>query len=261
MTKRIPSKNKKISLSKTKFTGLVTVLFITGSVFGIGVYLTLKGNLGEERAFNPENATSRSANIVAVRSNGTGIVAKLTVETSSGNGSIWVDTRTLIGFNFQHADITAVTAAARLAGVKLDDDGEGIANTGVHFIVSSGQEVKIQAVEGPSAGAAAAVITYAAIENKTVNENVVITGTISEDGSIGIIGGVAAKAQAAEKRGKDMLLVPEGQYVTVYEKWGLFTIRRRKPISYLKSYADNHGWGLEIREVSTLEEAADLMLT
>lgn len=258
----IPQRGRKVSISKPAFVALLSALFVAGGVFGAGIYHIGRMSGESERVPHLKGVTERSANIVAVRSQGGGIIAGLTVEVSPGDGDIFVKTKPLVGFDFQYADRTAVSAVSKVAGISLDDDGEGFENADVRFIVSATTEerIEIRAVDGPSAGAAAAIITLAAVENKEVKDNVVITGTIKKDGSIGLVGGVAAKAKAAEDAGKDLFLVPKGQYVTVYERWGLFTIRRQKPISYLRSYAENHGWNLEIREVSSIEEAADRML-
>ena len=48
-------------------------------------------------------------------------------------------------------------------------------------------------IGGPSAGAAIAVATVAAIEGKNVSKDAVITGTIEEGGYIGEVGGVFEK--------------------------------------------------------------------
>jgi uncharacterized protein len=179
-----------------------------------------------------------------------------------------VDTHTLVGFDFQYSDRTAVKVAARLTGYPLDEDGEGLKGVDVLFIVApqSLENVQIQAVDGPSAGAATTVATVAALENKTVKENVIITGTINEDGSIGPVGGIFAKAQAANEAGAELFLVPPGQSVqTLYRevvRWrGPFKWVTYEPVTVdLNEYAENAGWNLRIQEVSTIEEALGLML-
>ena len=76
-----------------------------------------------------------------------------------------------------------------------------------------------------------------------------------------MVGGILAKAKAAEEGGMSLFLVPKGQYVEVPERIGWFiTIMKYKPISWLQNYAEEKGWKIEIREVSTIEEAVKLML-
>ena len=77
------------------------------------------------------------------------------------------------------------------------------------------------AVEGPSAGAALALVTIAALEDRQLNPNVMITGTVKSDGSIGKVGDVFSKAKAAKEFNATTLLVPIGQSVktnSAYEK-------------------------------------------
>ncbi|RLI70402.1 hypothetical protein DRO97_10880 [Archaeoglobales archaeon] len=68
---------------------------------------------------------------------------------------------------------------------------------------------------GPSAGAAICIATIAAIQNKTIAQDVLITGTIEEDGKIGRVGEVFKKAEAAKRYGIREFLVPKGQRVKV----------------------------------------------
>ena len=66
---------------------------------------------------------------------------------------------------------------------------------------------------GPSAGAALTIATIAALKHDSIRSDVVITGTINADGTIGQIGGVLEKAQAAKDIGAKLFLVPVGQGV------------------------------------------------
>lgn len=261
MARGIP-KSGMIRLSKSSLAFLLIILFASGSILGAGGYYIAQ-SFGESReVLSLEGSVEKSTNIVAVSSDGEGVLAELTVDAMPGKGRVLVDTETLVGFDFQYADRVAVKVASNIAGIALDDDSVGVKNMDIHFLVSSKteEEVEIQTVDGPSAGATTTVLTYAALENKTVRDDVVMTGTIREDESIGVVGGVAAKAMAAEEAGKNLFLVPNGQTVTVYEQLGFFTVQRTKPISYLQNYAAEQGWNLQIVEVSTIENAIDLMI-
>lgn len=66
-------------------------------------------------------------------------------------------------------------------------------------------------IDGPSAGGILAVGTIAAIRGVPLLPNVTMTGTIGADGSIGMVGGVPHKVQAAQQAGYTTVLVPEGQ--------------------------------------------------
>jgi len=215
-----------------------------------------------------EDVQEVSVNIAAVTSDGVGVISQLTVEIKPGDGRVLVDTQPLVGFDFQYADRTAVKVASELTGYALDDDGEGLEGADVLFLITTLTEesVEIQAIDGPSAGAATTVATIAALMDKIVKKNVIITGTINEDGSIGPVGGVFQKAQAASEAGAEVFLVPSGQsvltmYREVVQKRGPFQFVTYEPVIVdLNKYSENLGWGIQVREVSTIEEAINLMV-
>lgn len=73
-------------------------------------------------------------------------------------------------------------------------------------------------IEGPSAGGALTVATIAALERKSVNLSVMMTGTMEHDGYIGPVGEITAKANAAREIGAELFIVPVGQSIeTVYD--------------------------------------------
>jgi len=261
------------SRSMKKHFGLRALITITVIAFSLGVlagatlpWLFAPSEIApSENIWLAENVQKASVKIAAVSSDGSGVISNLTVEISSGAGRVLVDTRPLIGFDFQYAGITAVKVAAKITGYTLDEDGEGLKGANVLFTVSTqtGENVEIQAVDGPSAGAATTVATIAALENKTVKDNVIITGTINDDGSIGPVGGILEKAQAANGAGAELFLVPHGQSVVTMYK----VVQHAGPFQWyepvnvdLNEYAENAGWGIRIQEVSTIENAMELML-
>lgn len=65
-------------------------------------------------------------------------------------------------------------------------------------------------VGGPSAGAAAAVLTSAVLLDIPMDETVAITGTINSGGIIGAVGGVKGKIKAASENGITHVLIPKG---------------------------------------------------
>jgi uncharacterized protein len=242
--------------------------FIGGTFFGMAV-LRLATGQGEIHG-QPWVARTQEAStkIAAVRSDGPGVICNLKVKISPGEGRILVDTHLLIGFDFQYAERIAVKVASKVTGIELDDDGIGFKGADVLFVVSvpTEESVEIQAIDGPSAGAATTLATIAAIENRALREDVIITGTIQEDGRVGPVGGVFEKAKAADNAGAKLFLVPSGQsvvtmYKEVVRELGPFRWVTYEPIRVdLNQYAQEAGWNIEIREVSTIEEAIDLML-
>lgn len=66
---------------------------------------------------------------------------------------------------------------------------------------------------GSSHGLMVALVTYATVadEDLAAGRHVAGTGELAADGSVGMIGGLAAKALGARRAGADVLLVPRGQ--------------------------------------------------
>jgi PDZ domain-containing secreted protein len=71
-----------------------------------------------------------------------------------------------------------------------------------------GEPVK---VDGTSAGAVIAAMMAAGLAEKEIKSTVLVTGSISEDGTVGRIGSLEEKIAAADTFGADTLLVPESQ--------------------------------------------------
>lgn len=63
-------------------------------------------------------------------------------------------------------------------------------------------------IDGPSAGGILAVGTLAAINDDALKPNVTMTGTIGPDGTIGPVGGIEKKLQAAAEAGFTTMLIP-----------------------------------------------------
>jgi predicted S18 family serine protease len=67
-------------------------------------------------------------------------------------------------------------------------------------------------IEGPSLSAMVGLAVAAMAKGKSIPRNRVITGTITSDGYIGPVGGVALKVLAARQAGLQMVLVPSMDY-------------------------------------------------
>jgi uncharacterized protein len=208
--------------------------------------------------------SSESIEAVAVRpvleSNGVfettmyqGTVMKITVEVRDGTGLVLVNTAIPTGVDFQTSAKTAVTVAQKITNVDLSKKD-------VIFSISSENNQELQAVDGGSAGGAMTVLLSSEILGKPLNDKVLMTGTIQEDGTIGEIGGAAEKADAAGKYGAKIFLVPQGQATveiqTCNEKTeGVFTYRsctaQEKPLSPITEKQ----YGMKVIEISNIEQA------
>lgn len=90
-------------------------------------------------------------------------------------------------------------------------------------------------VEGGSGGAPITLAIIAALEGKNIDQKVLMTGTISYDGSIGDVADVEEKVKTARENGASKVLIPQGNYVSVS--------------------------GIEVEEVSNIEEAVEIVLS
>ncbi len=72
-------------------------------------------------------------------------------------------------------------------------------------------EAESPMVGGPSASAATALAMYAVLTGRRVPRNVSLTGMIDADGSIGPVGGVAAKLRAMAEVGVKVFYIPRGE--------------------------------------------------
>ena len=140
-------------------------------------------------------------NLVAVDQNGNGVTTPLIVEAKPGNGKaltnvdkllFWVDT--------QYSIQVAKAVAENVTKI----------NASNYDLIYS-IETNASIIGGPSAGAALTIATISALKNEKIRNDVMITGTINEDGIIGEVGGVLEKAKAAKDVGAKLFLVPKGQ--------------------------------------------------
>jgi uncharacterized protein len=188
--------------------------------------------------------------IPAVDESGNGVTTLLSVQAKPGSGKVLIDVNNLFFFvDTQNSIRTAREVAQNVSGIDLSK---------VDLIYSV--DANVSAVEGPSAGAALTIATIAAVENKTPNPHVVISGTINPDGTIGPIGGVLEKAKAAKEAGATSFLVPDGQGTsTTYQPQQ--NCKTIGPITYCTneykgSKTDiSSAAGITIKEVSTINDA------
>ncbi len=167
--------------------------------------------------------------IVAVTqlSNGSysGVSADLYVRvTCPGSGHVYVETLPLTQLDLQASTRIAALVASRVAGIDINS---------CDYYASVRAEAPI--IGGPSASGVTAVAFTSALLNLPLREDVVMTGMIMPDGSIGPVGGLKAKLEAAASRGAKVFLVPYGQtkdvdYVVVTERRGSLIIQRAQQV-------------------------------
>jgi len=239
---------------------LFLAIFLIGTLFGIwvGYYAYVLNYQPPETKTETkyvyvtpnESYSSATINLAAIDQNGNGVTTPLIVEAKPGDGKIltniekllfWVDT--------QQSMQIAKYVAENVTKIDLE-------KYDLVYTVKSNATL----VGGPSAGGALTVATIAAIENKQIKSDVMMTGTINPDGTIGEVGGVLEKAKAAKDLGMKTLLVPKGQGTQTYLKPEENCIQRSNFIFCTTKYKEvtiNIGKdvGIEVIEVENVSEA------
>ncbi|WP_455368157.1 S16 family serine protease [[Eubacterium] cellulosolvens] len=133
-----------------------------------------------------------------------GVILSSEIELHEGEGRRLVNTEPEIGIDMQTSLRIAVSVAETVTNLSLNA-------TDVILTIRSSEKVEV--VDGPSAGAAVTLAVILAIQNRTIDPDFYITGTINADGSIGKVGGVMEKAIAASDMGARLFLIPSGQSI------------------------------------------------
>ncbi|MDD2679155.1 MAG: hypothetical protein PHS81_04705, partial [Candidatus Nanoarchaeia archaeon] len=128
-----------------------------------------------------------------------GVFATLELEIADGSGRIFFNTMPLSQTDTQASARLAVDVACQTLEMNCKDKD-------FFFTINANSQV----IEGPSAGAAMAVIAMAELMNKQLSKSVAITGTISPDKSIGVVGGIVEKAKTSQSHGIKTILIPVG---------------------------------------------------
>ncbi len=114
-----------------------------------------------------------------------------------GSGNIFIDTYPLSRLDTIESIRLANREACRYSPVNCND---------YDFFYTIKTTTPI--VGGPSAGGFIAITTLAMLRDKEVRNDLAMTGTIMSGGVIGIVDGIPEKIEAAERKGKNIVLIP-----------------------------------------------------
>ena len=142
----------------------------------------------------------RDIYLAAVTGENTGGVFQLHVEVKPGSGSTYTSVNPRTGLSTQESEDTAATYAFSSTGVdKRQCD----------VLLSMNGDFGGNSVDGPSAGGAMTAAMIAALTNRTIRQDVVMTGTISPDGKVGAVGGIIEKGKGAADAGAKYFITPK----------------------------------------------------
>jgi uncharacterized protein len=242
--------------NKAKKAAVLAVLIFTIGLF-LGGYANPPKIVSETQIIYAEkpamqDSTTVSLKVPAVDNEGNGVATILSVQAiENGSGKVLVNVdRLLFWVDTQYSIQTARSVAQNITGKDL---------SGYDLVYTI--NANATAVEGGSAGAALAIATIAALDNLTLKEDVIITGTINPDGTIGPIGGVAEKAKAAKDIGMNVFLIPsankyEYKYRTEEQcetiPGGRFCTIKTVPVK-----EPLEGGGIDIEQVDNISQALE----
>src|SRR5512137_124150 len=179
-----------------------------------------------------------------------GVISTITVSIQgNGSGRVFVDTLPLTDVDMQGSARLAVKVASALVstdtGLHLEPR-----NCDFFFVVRTTSPM----IGGPSAGAIMTVAVIALLENWTLDNDTVMTGMINPDGSIGPIGGIPYKIDAAHLVGATRFLIPKGQMtytemVTEYQNINGIIWQNTYPVTRNVSDYALTNYGMQVIEV------------
>ncbi len=177
-----------------------------------------------------------SMKIFAVSGTDSAMDANLEIEIHPGTGQILTNINSLVGNATQESQKNAVNATDKVIGdTKTKYD--------YVFDIQSGA----YSIDGPSAGAAMALLMVSMFKDKNIATEVSMTGTITQDGYVGDVGGIYQKSKRASEIGIKLFMIPLGnreQVVTIDGE-----VQKIDLIDY--AYKE---WGMKIVEVQTLSD-------
>ncbi|WP_456471637.1 S16 family serine protease [Methanocaldococcus sp.] len=178
-------------------------------------------------------AVTIKAPAVAITSRGyVGVPITIDIKVGKGSGHVYMDTLPLTQLDMQGSARIAYKVACDIAKKNPD-------NYNVYITVRS----DVPVVGGPSAGGTMTVGIVADLLNLSLNKNVMMTGMINPDGSIGPVGGILEKIEAAKEANCTIFLIPKGQRYQTYEGQRIDAVEFGKKL------------GIKVIEVSNIYQA------
>jgi uncharacterized protein len=170
------------------------------------------------------------------------------VIVTNGTGHVFVDTNPFTEVDLQGSARIAAMVASDVLGV--DEKSYDF-----YYII----EIDSPMIGGPSAGGALTVATIAAINNWPIKSGTAMTGMIDPDETIGPVGGIPFKLEAAASHNTTLFLVPQGQLIvnisniTTVTRGPFITTQSREETVDLNQLGKK--LNVTVKEVDTIQDA------
>jgi uncharacterized protein len=243
-----------------KIAAIIVIIFTFFPTFS--QYTQAETNAGQiyqgDTSVVYRNVTVYAPAVASTESGYLGVISTITVTIqNNGSGRVFVDTLPLTQIDMQGSARLAVKVASALVSNDINSDVNP-SKYDYFFVVRTNAPI----IGGPSAGAIMTLATICLLENWTINNETIMTGMINPDGSIGPIGGIPQKIDAAYSVGAKRFLIPKGQgtyteMVTTTETSNGWIRTVTRPVTRnIAEYAwDNYG--IEVVEVAEINEAVE----
>jgi len=189
---------------------VIVIIFFVGLIAGRFTFSKEKQLLEENNKVILKEPRKIEINLLAVDDTGKGVTPKLITQIRPGTGLVLVNINNVLAeVDAQYSARLAKKVAESVSGINLNE-------TDVIFDILTSANF----IGGQSAGGAMALSLISLIENKEINQSVMITGAIDENGTIHEVGEVYKKSVAAKKAGGLTVLVPlnESSNLVEYNK-------------------------------------------
>ncbi|MCE8425665.1 MAG: hypothetical protein J5U17_07805 [Candidatus Methanoperedens sp.] len=170
------------------------------------------------------------------------------VIVTNGTGHVFVDTNPFTQVDLQGSARIAAMVASDVLGV--DEKSYDF-----YYII----EIDSPVIGGPSAGGALTVATIAAMNNWPIKSDIAMTGMIDPDETIGPVGGIPFKLEAAASHNTTLFLVPQGQLIvnitntTTVRRGPFITTQSRVETVDLNQLGKK--LNVTVKEVGTIQDA------
>ncbi len=236
---------------------LVIVAMFCPSFFQFTLATSNPGQIYEGNATIIYRNVTVYAPAVAITDNGyVGVISTITVTIqSNGSGRVFIDTLPLTEVDMQGSARLAVKVARALVESN-ESSNVDTSNYDYFFVVRTSSPI----IGGPSAGAIMTVATISLLENWEISNKTVMTGMINPDGSIGPIGGIPQKIDAANSVGATHFLFPKGQgtyteMVTTNDPITGWVVT--KPVTQSVAEYARDNYEMTVTEVADINEALE----
>ena len=196
------TKNDQFSLRLKRAVSIFGILFLCVIFFLLSLQLFVFEHSTNDTMSLINNNFENEIQLLAVNSleNGTivsGSTVPLKLHITQGSGEVFVNLNSYTQVDTQISITNSNKVVCEILELPCDR---------YNFFYSFDDSTLV--LKGPSASTSIAVLTYATIKNMPLEENFVLTGSLSSNGIIGMVGGVKEKVKVAQDLGVEKVFIP-----------------------------------------------------